>query len=42
MEKSIQWKHVMFTLHNISLVAENNEAVANKIAAWLVKWLEEC
>lgn len=42
MEKSTQWEHVMFALHNISLVAELNEATANKIAAWLVKWLEEC
>ena len=42
MEKSIQREYVMFTLHNISLAAELDEAGANNIAAWLVKWLEEC
>lgn len=42
MEKSIQREHVMFVLHNLSLVTELDEAGANNIAAWLVKWLEEC
>ena len=42
MEKSNQREYVMFTLHNISLVAELDEAGANNIAAWQVKWLEEC
>lgn len=41
MEKSSQREYVMFALHNISLVVELNEAGANNIAAWLVKWLEE-
>lgn len=42
MEKSTQREYVMFVLHNFSLVAELDEAGANNIAAWLVKWLEEC
>lgn len=32
---------IMFVLRNIGLVAEIDEAGANNIAAWLVKWLEE-
>lgn len=42
MEKSNQREYVMFVLHNLSFVAEFDEAGANNIAAWLVKWLEEC
>ena len=41
MEKATQREHIMFLLHNFSLVTELNEVGANKLAAWLVKWLEE-
>ena len=42
MEKSTQREYVMFVLNNLSLVAEIDEAGANNISGWLVKWLEEC
>ena len=41
MKETTQREYVMFALHNFSLIAEVNEAGANNLAAWLVKWLEE-
>lgn len=41
MKESIQRENIMFVLHNFSMIAEINEAVANSTAAYLVKWLEK-
>ena len=41
MKEATQREYVMFLLHNLDLVVEVTEVGANKLAAWLVKWIEE-
>lgn len=41
MKEATQREYIMFVLHNLDLVVEVNEAGANNLAAWLVKWIEE-